>query len=129
MGAGKASFDGLKKEQFNLGKATLDFYDEREADLITPDEHEYLKVCVTSSHRSPRRGRRLLPSSSNELKEQPSLKSKWDSFVFGTPMKRKISSRESRSACDGYLIRICRPPSVGSRYGRPKNKEGPQGSK
>ncbi len=30
----KPLFDGLRREQFNLGKATLDFYDEREADLL-----------------------------------------------------------------------------------------------
>src|SRR5207245_11626981 len=38
----KPLFDGLKKEKFNLGKATLAFYDERDADLLTNDEHDYL---------------------------------------------------------------------------------------
>jgi S-DNA-T family DNA segregation ATPase FtsK/SpoIIIE len=38
----KPLFDGLKKEKFNLGKATIEFYDEREADLLTADERDYL---------------------------------------------------------------------------------------
>jgi len=36
----KPLFDGLRREKFNLGKATLDFYDEREADLLTSDERD-----------------------------------------------------------------------------------------
>lgn len=39
----KPLFDGLRREKFNLGKATLEFYEEREADLLTGDERDYLK--------------------------------------------------------------------------------------
>lgn len=38
----KPLFDGLKREKFNLGKATLEFYDERDTDLLTTDERDYL---------------------------------------------------------------------------------------
>ena len=38
----KPLFDGLRREQFNLGAATVVFYDEREADLLATDEREYL---------------------------------------------------------------------------------------
>ena len=34
----KPLFDGLQREKFNLGQATLDFYDEREPDLLSDDD-------------------------------------------------------------------------------------------
>lgn len=84
----KPLFDGLKREQFNLGKATLDFYDEREAELITPDEQEHLKHLRDNPRTEAQdededfyRHHRI------ELKEQASLKSKWDRFVFGTAVE------------------------------------------
>ena len=52
----KPLFDGLKREQFNLGKATLDFYDEREAELLTIRRTEYLKrLRDNQAHRCPGR--------------------------------------------------------------------------
>ncbi|MDR4485543.1 MAG: hypothetical protein R3B95_20495, partial [Nitrospirales bacterium] len=36
----KPLFDGLRREKFNLGAATLDFYDEREAELLTKEERD-----------------------------------------------------------------------------------------
>jgi S-DNA-T family DNA segregation ATPase FtsK/SpoIIIE len=84
----KPLFDGLKKEKFNLGKATLEFYDEREADLLTADERSYLarlRDCNRSEAQDEdedfyRRHR-------NELKERPALKARWDRFIFGTPIE------------------------------------------
>jgi len=84
----KPLFDGLKPEKFNLGKATLDFFDEQGADSLTKDERAYLKAL--SNRNSSQaiaddiafyRVHRL------DLKDNPQLKSKWDRFVFGTPVE------------------------------------------
>lgn len=84
----KPLFDGLKREQFNLGKATLDFYDEREADLITSDEREYLKRLRENSRTEAQdEDEDFYRQHRGELKEQPSLKSRWDRFVFGTAVE------------------------------------------
>ena len=39
----KPLFDGLKREKFNLGEATLDFYSERDPELLTDSERHYLR--------------------------------------------------------------------------------------
>jgi DNA segregation ATPase FtsK/SpoIIIE, S-DNA-T family len=52
-------FDGLRKEPFNLGKATLEFYDEREADLLTKDEGITSLVCATASAMRQKRRTRI----------------------------------------------------------------------
>jgi S-DNA-T family DNA segregation ATPase FtsK/SpoIIIE len=84
----KPLFDGLKKEKFNLGKVTLEFYDEREADLLTTDERGYL-ARLRDSNRSDAQDEDedFYRRHRNELKEQPSLKAKWDRFIFGTPIE------------------------------------------
>ncbi len=84
----KPLFDGLKKERFNLGKATLEFYDEREADLLTNDERDYL-VRLSNSKRSEAQeeDEDFYRQHRIELKEQPALKAKWDRFIFGTPIE------------------------------------------
>jgi DNA segregation ATPase FtsK/SpoIIIE, S-DNA-T family len=84
----KPLFDGLKKEKFNLGKATIEFYDEREPDLLTTDEREYL-VRLSESKRTgvQEEDEDFFRQHRNELKEQPSLKAKWDRFIFGTPIE------------------------------------------
>jgi DNA segregation ATPase FtsK/SpoIIIE, S-DNA-T family len=84
----KPLFDGLKKEKFNLGKTTIEFYDEREADLLTTDEREYL-VRLSESKRTgvQEEDEDFFRQHRNELKEQPSLKAKWDRFIFGTPIE------------------------------------------
>lgn len=84
----KPLFDGLKREQFNLGKATLEFYDEREAELLTSDEQEYLKRLRDNPRTEAQdEDEEFYRQHRNELKEQPSLKSKWDRFVFGTAVE------------------------------------------
>jgi DNA segregation ATPase FtsK/SpoIIIE, S-DNA-T family len=84
----KPLFDGLKREKFNLGKATLEFYDEREAELITPDEQEYLKRLSDNPRTEAQdEDEDFYRHHRSELKEQPSLKSKWDRFVFGTSVE------------------------------------------
>jgi S-DNA-T family DNA segregation ATPase FtsK/SpoIIIE len=84
----KPLFDGLKKEKFNLGKATLEFYDEREADLLTTDERGYL-ARLRDSNRSEAQDEDevFYRQHRNELKERPALKARWDRFIFGTPIE------------------------------------------
>lgn len=84
----KPLFDGLKRELFNLGKATLEFYDERDADLLTSDERDYL-VRLRDNKRSEAQDEDedFYRRHRNELKEQPALKVRWDRFIFGTPVE------------------------------------------
>jgi DNA segregation ATPase FtsK/SpoIIIE, S-DNA-T family len=81
-------FDGLKREKFNLGKATLDFYEEREEGMLTDDDRDYLKRLSEAKRiDAQEEDEEFYRSHRNELKEQPALKSKWDRFVFGTPVE------------------------------------------
>ena len=84
----KPLFDGLKKEKFNLGKATLEFYDERDEALLTADERDYLvRLRETNRTEAQDEDEDFYRRHRNELKEQPSLKSRWDRFIFGTPIE------------------------------------------
>lgn len=84
----KSLFDGLKREKLNLGKATIEFYDEREADLLTTDEREYLaRLSESKRTGAQEEDEDFFRQHRNELKEQPSLKAKWDRFIFGTPVE------------------------------------------
>jgi len=84
----KPLFDGLKKEKFNLGKVSIDFYEEREADLLSTDEIEYLSRLSQSKRTDAQEeDENFFRRHRNELKEQPSLKAKWDHFIFGTPIE------------------------------------------
>lgn len=84
----KPLFDGLKKEKFNLGKATLEFYEEREPDLLTADERDYL-VRLRDSPRSEAQeeDEDFYHRHRNELKEHTTLKARWDRFIFGTAIE------------------------------------------
>ena len=46
VGEIKPLFDGLAREKFNLGQATLDFCNEREPGLLSDDDREYLKLLI-----------------------------------------------------------------------------------
>jgi DNA segregation ATPase FtsK/SpoIIIE, S-DNA-T family len=81
-------FDGLKREKFNIGKATLEFYDEREAGMLTDDERDYLKRLSDAKRiEAQEEDEEFYRRHRNELKELPSLKAKWDRFVFGAPVE------------------------------------------
>jgi S-DNA-T family DNA segregation ATPase FtsK/SpoIIIE len=84
----KPLFDGLKKERFNLGKATLEFYDERDESLLTAEEHEYLERLRENNRTEAQdEDEDFYRRHRNELKELAALKSKWDRFVFGAPIE------------------------------------------
>lgn len=84
----KHLFDGLKPEKFNLGKATLEFYEEDDPDLLTDDEQDYLKRLAKHPRSSALdEDEEFYRAHRNELKENSSLKSKWDRFIFKTPIE------------------------------------------
>lgn len=77
-------FDGVKREKFNLARETLHFFDEREPELLSDDERQYLQSLVTRSGSEPTEDdTEFYEAHRNELKEERKLKSAWDRFVFG----------------------------------------------
>jgi len=81
-------FDGLKREKLNLGKATIEFYDEREPELLTDEERDYLdRLSNSKRNDAQEEDEEFYRQHRDELKDQPSLKAKWDRFVFGTPFE------------------------------------------
>lgn len=77
-------FDGMKREKFNLARATQIFFDEREPELLSDDDRQYLKHFVSRSGSEPTEDdTEFYEAHRNELKEDRKLKSAWDRFVFG----------------------------------------------
>lgn len=84
----KPLFDGIKREKFNLGRETVQFYEEREAELLADEERSYLKNLVERSSAEPNQDDAdFYELHRNELKEDRKLKSAWDRFVFGKPLE------------------------------------------
>lgn len=84
----KPLFDGLKREKFNLGQATLDFYNEREDELITDVERDYLNRLIDRKiTEAQEEDEQFYRDHRTELKEKPSLKAKWDRFIYGAPVE------------------------------------------
>jgi S-DNA-T family DNA segregation ATPase FtsK/SpoIIIE len=82
----KALFDGVKREKFNLATETVHFFDEREPELLTVEERDYLKLLVArSTTEATEEDNGFYEAHRNELKEDRKLKSAWDRFVFGKP--------------------------------------------
>jgi S-DNA-T family DNA segregation ATPase FtsK/SpoIIIE len=80
----RALFDGVKKEKFNLARETIQFFDEREPELLSDDERQYLQALVSRSGNEPTEDdTEFYEAHRNELKEERKLKSAWDRFVFG----------------------------------------------
>ncbi len=86
----KPLFDGLTRERFNLGRATQKFYDDKGDDLLSRGDLEYLKTLAEERHRASEPIEDDLDfyrTHRGELKEDPGLKSKWDRFIFGSPIE------------------------------------------
>ena len=56
----KPLFDGLQRERFNLGKSTLDFYDENDPTIISDEDRDYLRLLI--SRRTTNRRTKTSPS-------------------------------------------------------------------
>ena len=84
----KPLFDGLKREVFNLGQATLDFYEERDPELLSDQARDYLKRLIARKTTEPDDEDELFYRDHRlELKEKPSLKARWDRFIYGAPVE------------------------------------------
>lgn len=84
----KPLFDGLRREKFNLGQETLNFYDELEPNLLNAAERDYLKRLIdrrTTEAQEEDEG--FYRDHRLELKVQPTLKARWDRFIFGSPIE------------------------------------------
>ena len=82
----KPLFDGVKREKFNLAQETIHFFDEREPELLTAEERDYLRLLVgRSTTEATEEDNAFYEAHRNELKEDRKLKSAWDRFVFGKP--------------------------------------------
>lgn len=81
-------FDGLKREKFNLGAATLEFYAERDDELLSSEERDYLNRLSQRKALDPDdEDEDFYRNHRQELKEKPSLKARWDRFIFGSPVE------------------------------------------
>ena len=82
----KPLFDGLKRERYNLGAQTKEFYHERETTLLSPTDHDYLtRLIARKTTEANDEDKEFYEAHRNELKEDPKLKSRWDRFVYGSP--------------------------------------------
>lgn len=83
-------FDGLKKEKFNLGRKTIEFYDEREPDLLNEDDQDYLESLIKRNSTTTSLDscdEKFYEDHRLELKDDSFLKTKWDQFIFGKPVE------------------------------------------
>lgn len=81
-------FDGFRRVQYNLGQETIDFYDERDPELLNADERDYLERLIKRRTTSSEEEDSLFfDRHRNELKEDRKLKAAWDRFVFGKPVE------------------------------------------
>ena len=84
----KPLFDGLQREKFNLGRATLDFYGEREPNLLSDDDREYLVLLTKrKTTGAEEEDFDFFEAHRRELKEDRKLKAAWDRFIFGRPIE------------------------------------------
>jgi S-DNA-T family DNA segregation ATPase FtsK/SpoIIIE len=94
----KPLFDGLRREKFNLGQATLDFYGERNPEFLTDAEREYLWRLISrkTTEAELDDDKQFYNDHRDELREDRKLKAAWDRFLFGAP-------RETRDFLTGLV--------------------------
>jgi len=84
----KPLFDGLKREKYNLGAETREFYHEREPRLLSATDHDYLsRLIARRTTGAEEEDKEFYEAHRNELKEEAKLKSRWDRFVYGSPQE------------------------------------------
>jgi DNA segregation ATPase FtsK/SpoIIIE, S-DNA-T family len=88
-------FDGLDREKYNLGLETLAFFDDREPELLSAEEREYLQGLAKrkASAADSDEDRDFYERHRERFKEKPMLRGRWDQFVIGTPKE-----------CDDFLV-------------------------
>jgi DNA segregation ATPase FtsK/SpoIIIE, S-DNA-T family len=79
-------FHGLKQRKYNLAEETILFYDDREPELLSEEDREYLLLLTERRTSDPEEQDVLFyDAHRNELKDDRKLKSAWDRFIFGKP--------------------------------------------
>lgn len=82
----KPLFDGMQREKVSLGRATKAFFDEREPEILSEAEWEYLERLVErKTTQAEEEDKQFYEAHRQELREDRKLKSAWDKFVYGTP--------------------------------------------
>ena len=103
----KLLFDGLQREKFNLGKATLDYYGELEPGLLTKDDNEYLQLLATrKTTGAEEEDSNFFEAHRNEFKEDRKIKAAWDRFVFGRPIETADFLAGIAAAMEPLLNRV-----------------------
>ena len=81
-------FTGLKKKKVHLSEETLQFYEDKDPELLNSADREYLGLLRERNPKEPDDGdRRFYENHRSILTEKPSLKAKWDRFVFGASLE------------------------------------------
>ena len=84
----KPLFDGLKREKFNLGQETLNFYEEWDSELLSDNERDYLnRLVARKTTDADDEDEDFYQNHRLELKEKPALKARWDRFIYGSPVE------------------------------------------
>jgi S-DNA-T family DNA segregation ATPase FtsK/SpoIIIE len=84
----KPLFDGLRRERLNLGTLTRNFYNDRDPDLLSSDEREYLKSLIQRNPSSANDDdRAFYEQHRHQIIEERTLKAAWDKFAFGRPQE------------------------------------------
>jgi S-DNA-T family DNA segregation ATPase FtsK/SpoIIIE len=82
----KPLFDGLKRERFNLAQTTVDFYAEREPELLNDADRQYLQRLLARRTTEPEdEDQAFYQAHRNELRDDRRLRSAWDKFIHGSP--------------------------------------------
>lgn len=96
----KPLFDGLRRKRFDLGKETIGFYGERNPDLLTDADRQYLERLgdrrTTAAALDDDRD--FYEAHRDEIREDRKLKSAWDRFIFGT-LKETYDFLTGLAAC------------------------------
>lgn len=94
----KPLFDGLKREKLNLAQETINFYNEREPELLSELDRQYLDLLLgRRTSEAEEEDEKFYDAHRIELRDDRKLKSAWDRFVFGSP-------RESEDFLSGLVM-------------------------
>ena len=81
-------FTGIKTKKISLAQETLDFYEEKDPDLLDKSDREYLELLGAQTKKTPSDDDRdFYDRHRSLLVEARPLKSKWDRFIFGSSIE------------------------------------------
>jgi DNA segregation ATPase FtsK/SpoIIIE, S-DNA-T family len=81
-------FSGIKAKKVDLGTQTLQYLEDEHSDTLTQDDIDYLETLQKRKSSEPNEeDLEFFENHRQELDANPSLKSKWDRFVYGKPIE------------------------------------------